>query len=140
MARPTEYLNFEGRLDQALLSDGKICLPNVKEIEDPIKALSMISSARILRDIPYRFRVREFDPPLNGKQTHMIAYYAKIFTSAGGMGGRFDGQGVIISGTKAFHFQMCEHDWDTSGANHTRGWHPKVCRKCGFDASIDSGD
>jgi hypothetical protein len=34
----------------------------------------------------------------------------------------------------------CLHDFDTSGSNPSRGWHRAVCRKCGFDASVDSGD
>jgi hypothetical protein len=25
-------------------------------------------------------------------------------------------------------------------ANHSRGWHPGWCGKCGVDMSIDSGD
>lgn len=145
MKRSQEYLTFPNILDMALQSEGLQCLPNVKEIEDPLDALQALSSASNKpAPVPYRFRIREFDPPLPSGQKHETAYYPKIFLNTKGMSGRFDGSGVILANignkARAFSFHMCEHEWDESGANHSRGWHPKVCKKCGFDASIDSGD
>ena len=143
MIRPTLYQQFEEQLKAVLESKGKLCLPNVKEVEDPSKALLAIACTRPYMPSPYYMRIRNFDPP-EGVVTHQTAYYARIFTNHEGMGGRFDGSGVILTAdagkAHAYTFQMCEHEWDESGANHNRGWHPKRCTKCGFDASIDSGD
>ena len=144
MPRSTAYMTFETELESILKSDGKIALPNVKEITDPAEGLRAIAGSRKLQDSPYHFLIRTFDPPLNGVQTREVTYYPKIFTNSAGMGSRFDGSGVILVGShpkaKVFTFAFCEHEWDESGANHNRGWHPKRCTKCGFDASIDSGD
>lgn len=138
--RSTEFRNI---LDIAIKSEGKIALPNVTVIEDADKALLKVYAAMGGLEMPYRFRVRDFDPPI-GHQTHQIAYYPKIFLETAGMGGQFVGSGVILTANngkaEAYSFMMCEHVWNESGANHSRGWHPKRCTKCGFDASIDSGD
>lgn len=134
---------FKDILDQAIESKGEVALPNCVKIEDPTEALKAISYGRYYENGAYQFRTREFDPPLNGRQTHEIVYYPKIFTNHVGMGSGFsgfDGSGTILSGGNAYKFHMCDHDWDESGANHSRGWHPKRCKKCGVDASIDSGD
>jgi hypothetical protein len=38
-------------------------------------------------------------------------------------------------------FALCKHEVeDHPGANHSRGWHPGHCKKCGFDMTYDSGD
>jgi len=38
-------------------------------------------------------------------------------------------------------FAICQHTKvDDPGANHSRGWHPGRCSKCGLDMTIDSGD
>lgn len=150
------YKTFWSQLDTVLRSNGKLALPNVKEITDPQKALNLINSASqsLKSDVKvYNFRVQNFDPPIKfepprmGHQTNEITYYPKFFLNSLGMGDSFDGSGVFVcipSGrgqqARAFTFYMCEHEWDESGANHSRGWHPAVCKKCGFDASIDSGD
>lgn len=143
--RPKDHLNFEPRLREVIASKGQLAFPNVRELEDPAEALREISSCiKQVQPAPYELRVQNFDPPRNGVQTHEVAYFPKIFLKTGGMGGQFNGTGIILIGgwpkARAFSFQMCEHEWDESGANHSRGWHPKVCTKCGFDASIDSGD
>lgn len=149
MSRPTDYLQFRDRLEEVLKSDGKLCLPNIKEITDAQEALNLINYTSAAEknkvNTPYRFRIRNFDLPRNGVQTHETCWYPKIFLNSGGMGSNFDGSGVILTSGyqgkgKVYTFAMCEHMWDESGANHSRGWHPKVCTKCGFDASIDSGD
>lgn len=143
--RKDTWTKFPEILKEALESDGKVALPNVTEIEDPQEALNFLSKSRPVRDNkPYRFLVRTFEPVPPSLQTREVAYYPTIFTCHRGMGGRFDGSGAILctSGgrAKVFSFSMCDHEWDESGANHMRGWHPAICRKCGFDASIDSGD
>lgn len=136
-----KHIDFQRILDEAIQSKGEKCLPNVTPIEDPLEALRAISALHKMAETPYQFRIREFDPPLNGRQTHEMAWYPKIFLTTVGMGGTFDGSGVILANQgKVYRFFMCEHVWDESGARRERGWHPKRCTKCGVDASIDSGD
>ncbi len=130
---------FRDILEAAINSKGEIALPNSVLIEDPAEALKLISTSRYYENNAYQMRLREFDPPL-GRQTHEMGWYPKIFTHHVGMAGVFSGDGVVLCNGKAYRFKMCEHEWDESGANHSRGWHPKRCRKCGVDASIDSGD
>jgi hypothetical protein len=137
--------DFQNILDEAIRL--KQPLPNIKEIADPQEALNVINRGRPIDKSVYEMTIQNFDPPKNGIQTTERAWYPKIFLNSGGMGGQFDGSGSILcipSGrahnARVFTFTMCEHEWDESGANHSRGWHPKRCKKCGFDASIDSGD
>ncbi len=143
------YTEFENILTEALRL--KQALPNVKEVTDFQEALNIINRGSKLyrpEEKPiYEMTVETFDPPKNGTQTHSRAWYPKIFLNGAGMSGNFDGSGAILctpSGgghnARVFTFAICEHSWDESGANHSRGWHPKRCKKCGFDASIDSGD
>lgn len=146
MVRSKLHELFDQQLQDVLASKGTKCLPNVKLVEDPQEALNLINRATAGLTGCYNFRIQEFDPPKDGIQTHQNTWYPKIFLNGRGMGGRFDGSGVILASvghqgqSAVFTFAMCEHSWDQSGANHSRGWHPAVCTKCGFDASIDSGD
>lgn len=59
------------------------------------------------------------------------------------MGG-LDGKGyALIYGSpgRIVRFAICEHEKvEGAGANHSRGWHPGHCKKCGMDMTIDSGD
>lgn len=131
---------FKDILEEAINSKGKIALPNSILVEDPAEALRLVSRGQYYENKAYEMRLREFDPPLRGVQTHEIGYYPKIFVDHVGMGSTFAGSGVILCSGKVYKFHICEHSWDESGANHSRGWHPKRCTKCGVDASIDSGD
>lgn len=66
-----------------------------------------------------------------------------------GQGGQPYGSGIVAwtewrdgayraTGLK---FAICEHQVvEGAGANHSRGWHPARCEKCGTDLSVDSGD
>lgn len=130
--RPKIHELFDQQLEQLL--DQKASpihtFPNVQQVEGE-KALRLIAQCHGKVYQPYSIKLGE---------RHVI-WHAKVFTHRAGMAGRFDGMGVILaSDGKAYRFHMCEHTWDTSGANHQRGWHPQWCTKCGFDASIDSGD
>lgn len=66
-----------------------------------------------------------------------------------GQGGQFYGSGIVAwSGWKdgayratGLKFAICDHQQiEGAGANHSRGWHPSRCLKCGLDMSVDSGD
>jgi hypothetical protein len=149
--RSTEHRYFMDVFNEVLNSDGKLYLPNVKEITDPQEGLNLLrySNNALSKSvaIPYHFLIRKFEAVPPSRQTMEVCYYPQFFLNSVGMGSTFDGSGAFLctpSGrnynAKVFTFAFCEHDWDTTGANPSRGWHRKVCRKCGIDASIDSGD
>ena len=119
------HKEFQSLLEQFLA--GKAELPNLKALA-PEEALKQISQSGN--------SYHPYDIMINGKKE----WYPWVFTTGRGMGSAFAGEGVIISGGKAYSFTMCEHKWNNSGANPARGWHPAICRTCSFDASIDSGD
>ncbi len=109
---------------------GKMPVPNLKRVDKLEEASRLIATASGEMYAPDQVKLGE----------QQMAYYPKVFTTAGGMAGNFTGEGVIVSDDGVWEFTLCEHDWNTKGANPNRGWHPCRCRKCGFDASIDSGD
>ena len=68
-----------------------------------------------------------------------------------GQGGQLEGSGIVAwtiwdnekrrSGATGLRFAICKHTKvDSAGANHSRGWHPGKCSKCGLDMTVDSGD
>lgn len=67
-----------------------------------------------------------------------------------GQGGGYTGAGVVViiagynGGPDSIvtgRFAICKHESvEDPGANHSRGWHPAHCSKCGLDLSVDSGD
>jgi hypothetical protein len=71
-----------------------------------------------------------------------------------GQGGGLTGEGVVVVDVAglvkyraipesiiAGRFTFCKHEKvEGAGANHSRGWHPGYCDKCGLDMSVDSGD
>lgn len=67
-----------------------------------------------------------------------------------GQGGGYTGEGVVVliagyqNGPDSIvtgRFAICKHESvEDPGANHSRGWHPAHCSKCGLDLSVDSGD
>jgi hypothetical protein len=68
-----------------------------------------------------------------------------------GQGGQLEGSGVVAwttwdnekraPGATGLRFAICKHTKvEGAGANHSRGWHPGHCSKCGLDMTVDSGD
>ncbi|WGR74312.1 MULTISPECIES: hypothetical protein [unclassified Bradyrhizobium] len=68
-----------------------------------------------------------------------------------GQGGQLYGSGIVAwtkwdnekraSVATGLKFAICQHKKvDGPGANHSRGWHPGHCEKCGLDMTVDSGD
>ncbi len=56
-----------------------------------------------------------------------------------------DGEGYAVTyGSRVpfvRRFAICKHEKvDAPGANHSRGWHPGWCSKCGLNMTYDSGD
>ena len=130
------HTEFHALLTRVLECKGEeVPLPNVRRAANPQEALDWIASASSTLPMHSVYALQ-----LPGG----MVYYPKVMLNTGGMGNQFNGSGVVVARSKntatAFAFSICEHEWDESGANHTRGWHPARCKKCGFDASIDSGD
>lgn len=68
-----------------------------------------------------------------------------------GQGGQLYGSGIVAwakwdNEKRAYvatglRFAICQHTKvDAPGANHSRGWHPGSCSKCGLNMTVDSGD
>ena len=66
-----------------------------------------------------------------------------------GQGGQAYGSGIAVWAEWKYgacravgsKFAICDHKpIEGAGANHSRGWHPARCSKCGLDMSVDSGD
>lgn len=66
-----------------------------------------------------------------------------------GQGGQFYGSGIVawitwkngVYRAVGMKFAICDHKpVEGASANHSRGWHPARCSKCGLDMSVDSGD
>lgn len=139
---------FEDKFREIVGSEGKLKLPNCVLVEDAQEGLNFISRshAKVEFKPPFQLLLREFDLPINHHQTKEVCLYPKFFFNSRGMSGRFDGSGYVLASpghvdkAQVYSFFFCDHDWDETGANHSRGWHPARCKKCGFNASIDSGD
>jgi hypothetical protein len=66
-------------------------------------------------------------------------------------GGALDGSALLVlckynwsdarDAPRIIRFRLCDHEVkEGAGANHSRGWHPARCNKCGLDLTVDSGD
>lgn len=112
--------------------DGKVALPNFKSL-DLERAVGNIAAC--------------YGPGLRGSALlpgNPHREWAQFFLDRG-QGGGLQGSGIVLywspSKGKAATFAICEHvKADAPGANHSRGWHPGHCTKCGLDMSVDSGD
>jgi hypothetical protein len=114
--------------------EGKVTLPNASAIEHDIGAAilhyrEMHCGTALLTD---------------GKK----AWNARFFLDYG-QGGQLYGSGIVAwtdwkdgaYRAVGMKFAICDHKpAEGRGANHSRGWHPASCSKCGLDMSVDSGD
>jgi hypothetical protein len=75
-------------------------------------------------------------------------WFARFFLDYG-QGGNLHGSGIAAWSewkdgayrAVGMKFAICDHKpVEGVGANHSRGWHPAHCEKCGLDLSVDSGD
>lgn len=130
------HTEFKDTLIAALDSNGATLIPGMKKVGSDFNILEALCSASSGGGMLTAYKLRM-------SESGGVAYYPKVLINTKGMGSSFDGSGLVICrfpNAAIFTFEMCEHEWDESGANHSRGWHPARCKKCGFDASIDSGD
>jgi hypothetical protein len=112
--------------------DGKIALPNFKPLELE-HAVGNITAC--------------YGPGVRGNALlpdSQHRCWAQFFLNRG-QGGGLHGSGIVLywssSKGKAASFAICDHEpAEGGGANHSRGWHPASCSKCGLDMSVDSGD
>lgn len=113
--------------------EGKVPVPNAKPITGDV-------GNAILH---YR-EMHCGQPAVDGRKQ----WGARIFLDYG-QGGQLHGTGVVAWSTwkdgayraVGVRFAICEHaKVDGPGANHSRGWHPGKCAKCGLDMTVDSGD
>jgi hypothetical protein len=114
--------------------EGKIALPNPRPIEGDVGSAIL----------PYRQMHCGVALLPDGKKQ----WEARFFLDRG-QGGGLHGTGVVAwtdwkdgaYRAVAMKFAICEHTQvEGPNANHSRGWHPASCSKCGLDMSVDSGD
>ncbi len=124
--------------DFAPYLNGKVPLPNFKPL--PVWRVAKMAARFYGRLVEDKKAIRAFsDYPNN------CLYLLPV-----GQGGGLTGEGYVIlsvgyrgdeSDVIAGSFTLCEHEKvEGAGANHSRGWHPGYCKKCGLDMSVDSGD
>jgi hypothetical protein len=129
----TKRKGFTLEADLMPIIEGEVELPNAKPIERDV-------GAAILH---YREMHSGHALLPQGKK-----WNARFFLDYG-QGGQLYGSGIVAwtdwkdgayraTGMK---FAICDHQVvEGAGANHSRGWHPASCSKCGTDLSVDSGD
>lgn len=127
---------------------GKIELPNFKPIEHWEALRNSMGYGRTVEryDVKERYSnyTRQCQALVNGSKGDAIFYMNC------GPGGGYTGEGTVVmrhgwnpgpDSIVTGKFALCEHvKVEGPGANHSRGWHPGWCEKCGMDMSVDSGD
>ena len=130
----TKRKGFTLETDLMPIIEGKVALPNTSPIEIDVGSAilhyrQMHCGTALLAD---------------GKKK----WSARFFLDHG-QGGQLYGSGIVAwtdwkdGAYRAIgmKFAICEHKVvEGAGANHSRGWHPASCSKCGLDMSVDSGD
>ena len=125
--------------------DGKKLIPNFEEL--PLaQGIANIAAGGGMYALP---GINNAKIPGNDSSW---GHWARYFLNTG-QGGGYDGTGYVIwydRGGKETNYQaigrvarfaICKHEKvEGPGANHSRGWHPGYCGKCGLDMSVDSGD
>jgi hypothetical protein len=130
---PSKRSGYSFETDLMPIINGKVMLPNASPIERDV-------GSAILH---YREMHSGTASLPGGKE-----FNARFFLDYG-QGGQLYGSGIVAwtmwkdgayraVGVK---FAICDHKQsEGAGANHSRGWHPSTCSKCGLDMSVDSGD
>jgi hypothetical protein len=133
---PSKRNGYTLETDLMPILEGKVALPNFKEVPLERAAANIASS---------------YGPGLRGHALlpgETLRRWAQFFFDRG-QGGGLHGSGLVIYYTldqgrgvgAAGTFAICDHKAvEGAGANHSRGWHPATCSKCGLDMSVDSGD
>jgi hypothetical protein len=133
MNSPITYRDgYSLKHDMQPIIEGAVVLPNFNPIELE-KAVASIAAS--------------YGPGIRGNALipgDMHRNWAQFFLDTT-QGGSCDGTGIVLYYYRgkgaAARFAICEHTKvDGPGANHSRGWHPGSCSKCGLDMTVDSSD
>lgn len=132
------YRKFTMEGDLAPYLDAKMPLPHFKQM--PVWRVANSATRFYGHLVESKSAILDFKD-----RKHNALYMLKV-----GQGGGLTGEGYVIlsvgyrgdeSDVIAGSFTLCEHEKvEGAGANHSRGWHPGYCKKCGLDMSVDSGD
>lgn len=126
-------MKYSLETDLQPIIDGKVALPNAKAIDRDIGAA-----------IIHYSQMHCGNALLPGGRK----WNARFFLDYG-QGGGLHGSGIVAwtdwkdgaYRAVGMSFAICDHAAvEGAGANHSRGWHPASCAKCGLDMSVDSGD
>lgn len=122
-----DFAPFIGKSGSSNL--GLLQLPNATDLE-PISFLNTLAAGGHMMEPVWGYAKL----PDNSRQQ-----WTQFFLLTG------DGEGYAVTyGTKTpfvRRFAICKHEKvDGPGADHSRGWHPGWCGKCGLDMTYDSGD
>jgi len=121
--------------DYAEIINGKTPLPNFEPMEHA-KFLNAIAA--------HSMRVVRGNALKPDEHAGQYASWATFFLTSNSMGPLGGGGMVVIYGSRGpvcGEFAICKHEKvEGAGANHSRGWHPGHCGKCGIDMTVDSGD
>lgn len=125
--------NYTLESDLMPIIEGKVALPNPTPVEGDVGATilhyTQMHCGHALLPAGKKWHVRYF-----------LDY---------GQGGQLYGSGIAAWSewkdgayrATGMKFAICQHTKvDGPGANHSRGWHPGRCSKCGLDMTVDSGD
>lgn len=158
LAEPLSKRNgFSLEEDLNPLMYGLVTVPNFEEL-DPLTGIDNIAAGGGMVAVPSVMWAR-----LPGSDRGIWARYFLNKEQGGGLSG--SGYVMIYGGLKAKRneagaiildenqrhvmagsgrigrFAICQHEKkDAPGANHSRGWHPGHCTKCGLDMTVDSSD
>ena len=117
--------------------DGKVAPPN-------FELVGMEGAIANIAATGHRMTPRWGYALIDGRKTWTFYFLTPVPTN---FGGGFDGGGYMLlyggypHGGRVGKFAICKHEKvDAPGANHSRGWHPGHCTKCGLDMTVDSGD
>lgn len=136
--------DFDDQLKPLTEHGNRVPLPNFERAQD------LLSISDILNDIAARGHMMKpvWDYALLPERSKPEwAQFFFLFGAGQGLG--FDGRGYVIAWAPSYpkpdpvvgKFALCDHHKvDDPGANHSRGWHPGHCEKCGIDMTVDSGD
>lgn len=136
---PQRRSGYSLKDDLQPIIDGKVALPNTKPIDRDVGASilhyrEMHCGTALVVDARYSGNQKQWN--------------ARFFLDYG-QAGQLYGSGIVAwtewkdgaYRAVGMKFAICDHKQaEGGGANHSRGWHPASCSKCGLDMSVDSGD
>lgn len=123
--------------DYAPIFKGKVQVPNFEEMTLELGVAAIAAGGGLIAQSGVQ---NAKIPGSNSSWGH----WARYFLSST-QGGALDGVGYVMfydhGKGRVGRFAICKHEKiEGPGANHSLGWHPGHCGKCGLNMSVDSGD